>query len=160
MLPSAYMQGVDTELVTHVEHYGHHIPYTTPPVTPAAFLAIAARLDFGRRMPSGCLACLLSLPPNREAADALRFSGPTLEDMLEARSAYVKPWFRPSKTINYNDKVEFAMSSVQHDAAWRRLTLKSKLSEFPSSNRVSAFVPGQLTGLWTGKLLVSIFFNN
>lgn len=139
-------------------HYGRYMDLHTPPVTPAAFLGLAVRLDFDRQMPSSYLSCLLSLPPNREAADALRFAGPTLEDLIEARLAYVRPWTgsSPFHAIDLNN-LAFEMTSTQHDAAWRRLTLmkNGRLSEIALSNGGSAFVPGQLNGLWTGKLLVS-----
>lgn len=142
----------------HVEHFGQLMHVRTPPVTPAAFLAVSVRLDFARKMKTNYLACLLSLPPNREIADALRFTGPTVEDFIEARSASVKPWTESphQPTINHSSRLTFEMPSEQHDAGWSRLMIRSnKLSELPFASRCSAFVPGQLAGLWAGKLLVS-----
>lgn len=163
-LCSDYDTGINlTSPAVHIICYGHSMHFCPPPVTSAAFLAVTARVDLDRRMPSSHLACLPSLPLNREAADALRFAGPTQEDIIEARSgSCVRPWIRATcqHLSQHLDNLALWNASVQYDTDWHRITLMNhnKLSELPLPRQYSAFAPGQLTGLWNGKFLVRSTF--
>ncbi|KAI5122553.1 hypothetical protein M0805_005280 [Coniferiporia weirii] len=143
---------------SHVVHFGRTVAICAPPVTLAAFLATTVRLDFDQQGRSSPRGCILSLPLNREAANVLGVGGPTLADMAElASSTRVKPWTRFTGNAGLLGGLVHKMTSDRHDQDWRRITLSHDYCRLTSRTRPfknRPFVPGQLSGLWAGKLMV------
>lgn len=104
----------------------------------------------------------LPLPANRDAADALHIVGRTLADVTDfhykVRTGFLErcPLVEEVEMLDGSTPVP---DSTRHDQDWYRI-----VSCFDSWNerekmRGSVYVPGSLSGIWDGRVLVWNFFN-
>jgi len=137
---------------TKIIHYSHELTLAAPVLTPSALLAtivrIEAMMDTSSLHPSAAY-----LPLNREMANALGQTGPTLEDVREfhygTRTRFVDRCRIPPGA----DDSDLALQSgsARHDEDWSRLVSCHDpwMDEPPLRGKV--YTLGTLSGCWTGR---------
>jgi len=130
-------------------HYSHELTLAAPVLTSPALLATTVRL--GAVMDRTPPQFPANFPLNREMANALGITGPTLEDVREFHYN-IRPRFVDRCHI-YPDESDRATSSgsIRHDEDWSRLVSCHDpwMKEPPLRGKV--FTVGALSGCWTGR---------
>ena len=142
-------------------HYSHELTLAAPVLTSPALLATTVRL--GAVMDRTPPQFPANFPLNREMANALGITGPTLEDVREFHYN-IRPRFVDRCHI-YPDESDRATSSgsIRHDEDWSRLVSCHDpwMKEPPLRGKV--FTVGALSGCWTGRYCVRrriYYYNN
>lgn len=152
--PEPYSSGPSPKVRT-ITHYSRRLTIATPPLTPAALLATTVRVEAfhdGLPLPPASQ----SLPPDRASANAIGYTGITLEDVrhfhYETRTCYVERC-----TVNGDtDSVDRGLiqGSMRHDEDWsRQVSCHDPWTDSPLL-RGKVYTPGALTGSWSGRVLV------
>lgn len=141
-----------TPKVTRIVHYTHEITIAAPSLTSAALLAMTVRAEAVQDN-SPLPAQALTLPLNREAANALGVMGKTLEDVREFHYN-VRTRFLEKCTVGTADSSNRIIDSTRHDEDWYRLVSCHDPWGSVAHMRGKVYTLGSMSGTWDGRLLV------